>query len=458
MSEKKLLKKFQKFIDYINEDNSKIGKLERLKEYKNDKDIAKLLKYTLDNNIKFSVTKNAIEKYEKKIKDQSKGVLKQSKLKKDTVIGEYESLYDLLDDLANRKITGNKALQSILDFTKTYNKYRDLILLIINKKDKLKIRMGEDDVNKVFEGLTTCFSVALAYPFDKYLNALEKDDSDWYISRKLDGARCITIVKDDQVRFYSRTGLEFFTLGKVSTEILKNIAPKVEKVLGTKDFVLDGEICIIDDDGNEDFKSIMKVLKKKDLTIKTPMYCVFDCLTYKDFIDRTSINTFSKRYKRLSTLMKKKKFKYIKKVEQVKYNDAVLEQQIEKFRENDWEGLILRKDTEYVGKRSSDVLKVKDFSIEEFKVIGYTTRYLSNTGKNKKQECLDSVKIQYKGKEVLVASGFDDTERVDFFNNPDKIMGKVISVRYFEESTNKKGEISLRHATYRGLHGKKRVT
>ena len=35
-----------------------------------------------------------------------------------------------------------------------------------------------------------------------------------------------------------------------------------------EDFVLDGEICMVDDDGNEDFQGIMKQIRKKIIKLK----------------------------------------------------------------------------------------------------------------------------------------------------------------------------------------------
>ena len=43
-----------------------------------------------------------------------------------------------------------------------------------------------------------------------------------------------------------------------------------------------------------------------------------------------------------------------------------------------------------------------------------------------------------------------------FYKNPEKIVGKVINVQYFEETINKEGEISLRFPTFKYLFGEVR--
>ena len=124
-----------------------------------------------------------------------------------------------------------------------------------------------------------------------------------------------------------------------------------------------------------------------------------------------------------------------------------------------WEGLMLRLDTGYKGKRSNDILKVKNFYTEEYHVKGYETgtmRTISEeTGLEVVIETLTSVTIEHKGCDVGVGSGFSMAERKDFFKNPKKIVGKMISVRYFEETQDKNGKYSLRFPTFVGFYDQK---
>ena len=45
----------------------------------------------------------------------------------------------------------------------------------------------------------------------------------------------------------------------------------------------------------------------------------------------------------------------------------------------------------------------------------------------------------------------------DFYKNPDAILGKIITVQYFEETKNQEGGISLRFPTFKILHGEVRT-
>ena len=53
-------------------------------------------------------------------------------------------------------------------------------------------------------------------------------------------------------------------------------------------------------------------------------------------------------------------------------------------------------------------------------------------------------KHKHKGNTVSVGSGFSIEDRNHYYNNPNDIVGKEITVQYFEESTDKTGKHSLR--------------
>jgi len=68
------------------------------------------------------------------------------------------------------------------------------------------------------------------------------------------------------------------------------------------------------------------------------------------------------------------------------------------------------------------------------------------------------VVIEHKSNPVNVGSGFTLDERQKFYANPTFIVGKIISVRYFEETPpNDEGKISLRFPTFVALHGTQRI-
>ena len=141
----------------------------------------------------------------------------------------------------------------------------------------LKTRATTTLINSVLPGTIPTFDVALALPYDeKTKKKVDFSKDAWFMSRKLDGIRCISIFDEDgKVKFYSRAGNEFLTLSVLAADLEK---------LELRNWVIDGEICLVDENGKEDFQGIIKQIGRKDHTIETPMYLAFDMLTLEDFL------------------------------------------------------------------------------------------------------------------------------------------------------------------------------
>ena len=126
---------------------------------------------------------------------------------------------------------------------------------------------------------------------------------------------------------------------------------------------------------------------------------------------------------------------------------------------NGWEGLILRKSVGYEGKRSKNMLKCKSFKDAEYKVIELEFgpfRMIEN-GLEVTKEVLSNVVVEHKGNRVSVGSGFSIAEREYFKANPNEILNKIITVKYFQETQNQTGSWSLRFPTVKIIHGNKRT-
>jgi len=362
---------------------------------------------------------------------------------------EYKNFFDLLDALKSRKITGHDAIAAVNSFIEHYSEYEELIHCIIDKD--LKTRAGDKIINKAIPDHIPEFSVALA---DKYEPKLVDWKDGWYVSRKIDGARCVAIVdSNSDATFYSRTGKEFDTLGVVADGI---------KALGITNVVFDGELCLVDDDGNEDFQGVMKQLKKKDHTIPNPSFKIFDMISHDEFYSKKgeANRPYSIRYNNLREVMRDNTCACLSVLGQelIKDDDHFAEW-TKRGNDYGWEGVMLRADEPYKGKRSKDLLKVKKFFDDEYEVIDTEMgpfRYVKN-GAECEETMLSCVTIKHKDHLVRVGSGFTIEQRQEFYQNPKKILGKIITVQYFSESENQDGGISLRFPTFKILHGATRA-
>ena len=432
-----MLDRLQEFVNRSNASNSNNDKLDVLRDYTTDQEVLQALRYVYSPFKQYYVT--------------SKNLKKRSDLVS-PIGNQYGSIFTLLDTLNDRVITGHDAISAVNRFILENRQYEELIYNIFDRN--LKTRSTTSMINKVVPGLVPTFDVALAATYDeKTKKKVDLDLDDWYLSRKLDGVRCLAFFDNfGNVTFKSRSGKPFDTLGKVAQELEK---------LNLYNTVMDGEICIVDENGDEDFQSIIKEIKRKDHTIENPLFQIFDMISLEDFENKTSREKLSERLDNLHMVMER--------IENLKYN-KVLEQDLvtswDMFEskmnlavQSGWEGLMLRKDEKYKGKRSNDILKVKKFYDEEYVVVDLENspnRVIVN-GVEVEEMMLKNVIIEHKGHRVQVGSGFTIDERRNFFQNPDKILGKTITVQYFEETTNQNGTHSLRFPVVKAVYENGRV-
>ena len=347
-------------------------------------------------------------------------------------------IFKLLNSLTRREFTGHKAIGIINGFVDYYGQ---IIYKIIDKD--LDIRVGAKVINKGVPGLIPTFNVALAKEYDEKCDWNER----WWVSRKLDGVRCLAITDEEgNCKLYSRMGKEFTTLDKVKEAI---------EATGIINSVFDGEICLVDNDGNEDFQGVMKQLRRKDHQIENPAFMIFDMLTKSEFEAEKSDRVL---YPRLIILKRWLRGRFIDEsilrfTEQTRITDQDHFEYWNTVENKDsWEGLMLRKDVGYEGKRTKNLVKVKSFHDAEYEVLGWDidTHEVVRDGKSESMTMLAQVWIEHKGHIVKVGSGFTQEQRLKYMDG--SIVGKIITVQYFEETKNDKGGISLRFPTVKHIY------
>ena len=116
---------------------------------------------------------------------------------------------------------------------------------------------------------------------------------------------------------------------------------------------------------------------------------------------------------------------------------SVIQPELERAEAKDWEGLMLNKDTKWQAKRNNGILKVKSFKHSDVKCTGVFE------GEGKNVGSLGGIYCDYKGFKLGVGSGFTDAQRRKFWNDPDSIIGKIVQIKYKNETQNKNGGISV---------------
>lgn len=356
---------------------------------------------------------------------------------------DYGTFHCTLVDLVTRKVTGDAAYKLLEDTVALYDyESQEILCKIIDRN--LKVGISLDNFLDVIGEKETKFEVALAESLNKAKN-VNPIDGTYFISRKLDGVRCICYIsktfEDTKITFVSRQGKTFTTLSNLVNPILKFIEDN-DYMIG--DWVLDGEICIMDENGNENFHGLMKEVTRKNHTIENPRYNVFDLLMLTEF-DGVAISTkFSDRLRLLKTLSENDNVKILKQERVMSQDD--LDRWVTTAKENGWEGCMLRKDAPYKRGRSKDLLKIKGMQDAEYQVVRVETgKATYNEDGHKEFDVVSALIIEHKGNEVKVGSGLSKEQRLRWFEHPEEIIGKTITVQYFEETQDSKTkEYSLR--------------
>lgn len=263
----------------------------------------------------------------------------------------------------------------------------------------------------------------LAKDFNKVsTSVLEKHM--WYASRKLDGVRCIMFKKDGYIQTSSRGGKDYFE----STLHITTHPKLVEFFNSHPNIILDGELYV---HGLSLQKISGLTRTEKDVSnchiLQYYIYDVVDTqLTCKDRMELLEdiaeiLNlTFDPNQDFKEDDLKLQ----IVPQEQIKGWDAIHKIH-NKYVSEGFEGAVLRNpDKLYgVGKRTNDMIKVKEYQDEEFEITGYSEGLrpedmvftcITNEGKTFEAKPIGPRELKY-----------------EYLERMDEIIGKMATVKFF---------------------------
>ena len=298
-------------------------------------------------------------------------------------------------------------------------------------------RLGADSkvVNACIPNLIPTWDVMLGTSIEH----CKLPENTWFsLSQKLNGNRC-TYYNGE---FYTRQNKKYIGLNHIKKDI--------EKISNAKDFVFDGELIYKNSEGLSDSSAFQKgtgIANNKSENKEELKLVLFDVLPREEFDNKVSKNTYKTR-KQLLLDLKQYETENIEIVQM--FYEGTDQSEIWKWldycEQHDMEGCMLNLDTPYECKRTKSLMKIKKFYDFDLQIVGYE----EGTGRNKGR--LGAFVVDYNGNKVKVGSGYGDEERVNFWNNRDKYIGRVITVKYKEISKDKKtGLESLQFPVYCGM-------
>lgn len=355
----------------------------------------------------------------------------------------YFDIFDLLDVLANNNINDSLKYEAN-NFVGNFGNYEDLqdIYKCMILKD-LRINVGSKGVNKVFPNLIPSFDVMLAESYFKQKEGFLK--SEFILTTKLDGIRCVAIKENNKLKFYSRQGQLIEGLNDIEKEL--DLLPN--------GFIIDGELVLKNLNNlpsDELYRATVKVVRKDGIKENVEFH-VFDMIKLESFKNGKDKIPCHHRKEMLSDFVYRLNSECIVEVPILYKGEdtSKIMELLDIAKANNQEGIMLNiADAPYECKRSKSILKVKVFQDGDMKVIDI----LEGTGKNNGKLGAITIQFEYESKLYTCdcGSGFKDTERELYFNKPELLIGKIVTIGYFEISQNSKTkEYSLRFPTWKGI-------
>lgn len=409
-------------LNNIAETSSSNKKKEILSLHRDNTLLKKILEYAYDPFRNFNVVKVP------------------SLTKKELVLNEEQqwlAFFYVADACETRRVTGNAAIASLADTFSSISEENEKWMRKILKKH-LNIGISTTTINKIWENLLPDFSVQLAEKFDKdgkgkaFLD--KRDISTIAVEPKLDGIRCIAIVKNGVCTLYSRNG-----------KSIPNFVETVGKdLLQFGDGVFDGEIM------SADFLAMMSQFRRKNSVNTTDVkYFVFDWLPIDSWFTRSCNLTCQERREILEDMMINSKCDFVSLIHRdiAKVEDIVKMHDV--YEAQGYEGVMIKVlDAQYTFDRSFTVMKLKMFSDIDVIISGL---YEGKDG-TKNRGSLGGIYVYTpQGVRVGVGSGFSDELRTEMWGNKDRYLGKLVEVRYQEVTE----DGSLRFPTFRRFRNDK---
>ena len=248
----------------------------------------------------------------------------------------------------------------------------------------------------------------LAHTFEKQGHKIKYP---CYVQPKLDGIRCIAMVKNGKCTLWSRTRKRITSCPHIIEELSRNFP--------VGNIVLDGELY--NQDFRDNFEHIVHLVRQEepDEKHRDVQYHVYDLVNSDAFKDRTE-----KLYHLIANHLK---FDYTRFVPTHKVDsEEEISTQFGLHIHFGYEGSMLRNaDGLYVNKRSYDLIKVKEMQDDEFEIIGI------EEGRGKLAGHVGAFVCRTKNGQEFKAKPAGATERLrEYFCNHGLWQGRQLVVQY----------------------------
>lgn len=281
------------------------------------------------------------------------------------------------------------------------------------------------------------WEVQQAYQIGK----LKMNENEWFsLSQKLNGVRGTYF----EGKLISRQGKEFTGLEHILEDI-RQLIPNSDE------WVVDGELIrknVEHISDNENFRLTTGILSQEDGDKRQIQMVIFDILPKAEFLRGESQLRYRDRLEQLKDLEQRIQRRNLSnlRIVDVLYtgNDmSMISKCLDRMVAEGKEGLMLNRNCKYFTRRHNGILKVKQFYTVDLEIVDLEegTGRLSGT--------LGAFVVRYKNNYLRVGSGMTDDQRKKFWNDGLNLIGRVIEVKYKDESyDHRTGLRSLQFPTF----------
>lgn len=347
---------------------------------------------------------------------------------------QFASFHELISYIRENHTGADDVLANVQNFLAgADDELRVFYIGIITKT----IRIGCDvkTVNDAFGyELIPQWEVQQAYQVSK----MRLNENEWFsLSQKLNGVRGTYF----EGKLISRQGKEFTGLDHIITDInalIKALQWSVA-VKTSEEWVIDGELIRKNTDGisdNENFRLSTGIINQEEGDKSSIRMVIFDILPKEEFIHGESKLRYRDRLETLKSIAKKIKMLNLKSLTVVDIlysgtDTSMIDICLQKMIREGKEGLMLNRNAKYFRRRHNGIFKVKQFYTVDLEILDL------EEGCGRLKGTLGAFVVRYKGNILHVGSGMSDEQRKIFWEKGAKLVGRVIEVKYKEESCDK---------------------
>lgn len=434
-------------IKNIADESSKLKKKELLRSYKNTPYVVNMLAWLANPLITSGIAK---KKMDATVKAWTNEALDDDDFLKFTIEELLNWIY--LNNTGSRVVI-NSVYKWILK-QKELDDNVDVDMLKAFVAKSYRVGMSAKSINEALgEKLVPEWQVQLAFPYADKLKLFKKDDK-FAVTQKLDGIRCVFVAKKVgnvfDIHAFARSGKEIEGLTDLITGVqtLMSTITKLDPIF-KEGAVFDGEILAL----NKNHLSTADLFQYTSKLIRTNgekkglEFNMFDLVPVTEFESGNFTQTYLNRRDYLNELENK-----VDVVNIVTQLGITTIDEISRWaalaNENEWEGVMLNHvNSCYKKSRSKGLLKVKEMLTADLLVVGFKE---AEEGAFKGTLSAIIVKLD-ENNTVDVGSGFTAEQRDYIWNHQDEYLGQVVEIQYFEVTTDRFDNKSLRFPVWKNI-------